>query len=249
MAGDSRVRTDSMREAQPMPARAGEAVIDSARDAVVGPVETLLLARIACEGGATRSDLARDSGALLQHKLSPAEVRAAVDAGVASPHPAGICHRDPRPAFGNRGRRGGWQAALSKPDHFRWRTGIRSVTWRSSPRRLASAANRRRARSRSRARKDCALQSCRPPMVSKERKTFPTPSCARNWRWSRWSAPSATRSRQALPRAPVCRRKLPARSLDSSPPRRANLQQTQSSLRNWLPMPSARLKPIPTLCA
>ena len=67
-----------------MPARAGEAVIDSARDAVVGPVETLLLARIACEGGATRSDLARDSGALLQHKLSPAEVRAAVDAGVAA---------------------------------------------------------------------------------------------------------------------------------------------------------------------
>jgi hypothetical protein len=67
-----------------MPARAGEAVIDSARDAVVGPVETLLLVRIACEGGATRSDLARDSGALLQHKLSPAEVRAAVDAGVAA---------------------------------------------------------------------------------------------------------------------------------------------------------------------
>jgi hypothetical protein len=67
-----------------MPARAGEAVIDSARDAVVGPVETLLLARIACEGGATRSDLARDSGALLQHKLSPAEVRAAVDSGVAA---------------------------------------------------------------------------------------------------------------------------------------------------------------------
>ncbi len=67
-----------------MPARAGEAVIDSARDAVVGPVETLLLARIACEGGATRSDLARDAGALLQHKLSPAEVRAAVDAGVAA---------------------------------------------------------------------------------------------------------------------------------------------------------------------
>jgi hypothetical protein len=67
-----------------MPARTGEAVIDSARDAVVGPVETLLLARIACEGGATRSDLARDPGALLQHKLSPPEVRAAVDVGVAA---------------------------------------------------------------------------------------------------------------------------------------------------------------------
>lgn len=65
-----------------MPARAGEAVIETARDAVAGPVESLLLARIACEGGATRSDLSRDVGTLLQHKLSPAEVRAAIEAGV-----------------------------------------------------------------------------------------------------------------------------------------------------------------------
>ncbi len=64
-----------------MPARAGEAVIEPAREAVVGPVESLLLARIACEGGATRSDLTRDAGALLQHKLSPAGVRAAIDDG------------------------------------------------------------------------------------------------------------------------------------------------------------------------
>ncbi len=67
-----------------MPARAGEAVIDAACDAVVGPVETLLLARIACEGGATRSDLTRDPGALLHHKLSPAEVRAAIETGLAA---------------------------------------------------------------------------------------------------------------------------------------------------------------------
>jgi hypothetical protein len=67
-----------------MPARAGEAVIETARDAVAGPIENLLLARIACEGGATRSDLVRDTGALLQHKLSPAEIRSAVDAGTAA---------------------------------------------------------------------------------------------------------------------------------------------------------------------
>jgi hypothetical protein len=65
-----------------MPARAGEAVIETARDAVVGPIENVLLARIACDGGATRSDLTRDCGQLLQHKLSPAEVRAAIEAGV-----------------------------------------------------------------------------------------------------------------------------------------------------------------------
>lgn len=67
-----------------MPARAGEAVIETARDAVVGPIENLLLARIACDGGATRSDLARDAGVLLQHKLSPAEVRAAIEAGLST---------------------------------------------------------------------------------------------------------------------------------------------------------------------
>jgi hypothetical protein len=67
-----------------MPARAGEAVIESARDAVAGPVESLLIARIACDGGATRADLTRDAGALLQHKMSPGEIRSAVDAGTAA---------------------------------------------------------------------------------------------------------------------------------------------------------------------
>ncbi len=73
-----------------MPARAGEAVIETARDAVVGPVETLLLARIACDGGATRSDLMRDAGVLMQHKMSPAEVRTTIDNGVAALIAAGL---------------------------------------------------------------------------------------------------------------------------------------------------------------
>ncbi len=73
-----------------MPARAGEAVIETARDAVVGPVETLLLARIACEGGATRSDLVRDAGVLLQHKMAPAQVRTTIDNAVAALLAAGL---------------------------------------------------------------------------------------------------------------------------------------------------------------
>lgn len=73
-----------------MPARAGEAAIEPARDAAVGPIETLMLARIACEGGATRGEIARDLGPLLQHKLSPAEVRAATEAGVGFLRHAGL---------------------------------------------------------------------------------------------------------------------------------------------------------------
>lgn len=73
-----------------MPARAGEAVLAPARDAVITSVDDLVLARIACEGGATRSDLTRDIGALLQHKLSPAEVRAGMDAATSVLAAAGL---------------------------------------------------------------------------------------------------------------------------------------------------------------
>ncbi len=65
-----------------MRAGAGEAVIETARDAAFGPMEKLLLARIACEGGATRSELSRDLAPLVQHKLSPGEIRAAIETGV-----------------------------------------------------------------------------------------------------------------------------------------------------------------------
>ncbi len=43
----------------------------------------LLLVRLACAGGATRAQLVRDLGRFLSHKLSPAELRSAVDAGLA----------------------------------------------------------------------------------------------------------------------------------------------------------------------
>ncbi len=65
-----------------MRAGADEAVIDTARDAAFGPIEKLLLARIACEGGATRGELSRDLAPLVQHKLSPGEIRAAMESGV-----------------------------------------------------------------------------------------------------------------------------------------------------------------------
>ena len=68
-----------------MRARAGEAVIETARDAAFGPIEMLLIARIACDGGATRSELTRDLSPLLQHKLSPGEIRSAIDTGIAKP--------------------------------------------------------------------------------------------------------------------------------------------------------------------
>jgi hypothetical protein len=105
-----------------MPARAGEAVIDSARDAVVGPVETLLLARIACEGGATRSDLTRDSGALLQHKLSPAEVRAAIESGVAALLNRGL-------AVENRGRFSATEAGTETAVSFTETASLPLVDW------------------------------------------------------------------------------------------------------------------------
>jgi hypothetical protein len=73
-----------------MPARAGEAVFEPARDAVITSVDDLILARIACEGGATRSDLTRDVGPLMQHKFSPAEVRSAIDSATSVLAAAGL---------------------------------------------------------------------------------------------------------------------------------------------------------------
>lgn len=73
-----------------MPAvRAGEALPGSAREAAVGPVDDLILSRIACAGGATRAEIGRELAAVLQHKFSPAEARAAIDAAC-----AGLIDRD-----------------------------------------------------------------------------------------------------------------------------------------------------------
>lgn len=63
-----------------MPARAGQALQDGARDTAAGPIDELVLSRIACAGGVTRAELVRDLAPLLNSKFSPAEARAAADA-------------------------------------------------------------------------------------------------------------------------------------------------------------------------
>jgi hypothetical protein len=51
----------------------------SARGAERAPLDTLLLARIACAGGATRAQLTRDLGPIFSNRMSPAEWRQALD--------------------------------------------------------------------------------------------------------------------------------------------------------------------------
>lgn len=51
---------------------------NAATRAVLPAIRGLLLARIACAGGATRAQIVRDLGALVAHKFSPAEWREAV---------------------------------------------------------------------------------------------------------------------------------------------------------------------------
>ena len=51
--------------------------------AQTAPLSTLLLARIACDGGATRSDIANDLAGFLGHKLSPGEWRQTADTHIA----------------------------------------------------------------------------------------------------------------------------------------------------------------------
>lgn len=76
-----------------MPARAGEAMIEAARDVAVSPIDDLVLARIACQGGSTRAEVARELGPMIQHKLSPAEVRAAIEAAGAVLLAAGLAEQ------------------------------------------------------------------------------------------------------------------------------------------------------------
>lgn len=55
------------------------AIHGQARAVDVAPASAILLARIATEGGATRSEIARDLSPLFSHKLSPADWRRAVE--------------------------------------------------------------------------------------------------------------------------------------------------------------------------
>ncbi len=54
------------------------------------PLADLILVRIACAGGATRTEISADVGPLFSHKLSPGEWRHASDVHIASLLPAGL---------------------------------------------------------------------------------------------------------------------------------------------------------------
>ncbi|MDX2306872.1 MAG: hypothetical protein NW216_01400 [Hyphomicrobium sp.] len=66
-----------------MPPRGSEARLAERLPSPAHPVTDLVLARICCEGGATRAEIVRDVGALCAHRLSPGEWRALADAACA----------------------------------------------------------------------------------------------------------------------------------------------------------------------
>lgn len=59
-----------------------------------GPLGSLLLARVACAGGATRAQLVRDLGPIVSSKLSPAELRSTIDTELTRLLSAGLVRND-----------------------------------------------------------------------------------------------------------------------------------------------------------
>ncbi len=66
----------------------------TANRAKLGPLGSLLLARVACAGGATRAQLVRDLGPLVSSKLSPAELRSTIDTELTRLLSAGLVRND-----------------------------------------------------------------------------------------------------------------------------------------------------------
>jgi hypothetical protein len=75
--------SNSHEETRCMSAPSRPAPAHSAIDAEPAALDDLLLARIACAGGASRAQLVRDVGPLFSNRLSPAEWRGAVDTALA----------------------------------------------------------------------------------------------------------------------------------------------------------------------
>ncbi len=67
-----------------MPAVTSEALTPERASKELALIPALVLVRIACEGGATRAEIVRDLAPILAHRLSPAEWRAAAEAGIAA---------------------------------------------------------------------------------------------------------------------------------------------------------------------
>ena len=66
----------------------------TANRAKLGPLGSLLLARVACAGGATRAQLVRDLGPFVSSKLSPAELRSTIDTELTRLLSAGLVRND-----------------------------------------------------------------------------------------------------------------------------------------------------------
>ena len=66
----------------------------TANRAKPGPLGSLLLARVACAGGATRAQLVRDLGPFVSNKLSPAELRSTIDTELTRLLSAGLVRND-----------------------------------------------------------------------------------------------------------------------------------------------------------
>ncbi len=105
-----------------MPVRAGEALIECARDAAVGPLDDFILARVAAAGGATRAEIGRDLNGAIQHKFSPAEARAAIAAACATLTAAGF-------ATETRGRLTATGEGLTRAAQFLEAGGIAAFEW------------------------------------------------------------------------------------------------------------------------
>lgn len=73
-----------------MSALKGAASVQAGKGAIPTALSDLLLARMACAGGATRAQLVRDIGPFVSNRLSPAEWRSAADTALKSLHASGL---------------------------------------------------------------------------------------------------------------------------------------------------------------
>ena len=77
-----------------MPALSTDTLPMTANRAKLGSLGSLLLARVACAGGATRAQLVRDLGPFVSSKLSPAELRSTIDTELTRLLSAGLVRND-----------------------------------------------------------------------------------------------------------------------------------------------------------
>ena len=70
-----------------MSGAAGAVALEAIEAVPLGVVDDLVLARVAVENGATRSELVRDMAPIASHRLSPSELRGTICLLYTSPSP------------------------------------------------------------------------------------------------------------------------------------------------------------------